>query len=250
MSYLYIKNKPPITAEKITPNRLGGTKHRTKKRWLAGVVLAVGLFLLGNAIFPIIYYQIYLSPQFTIKAGEKFALAEENTDSSIVLADDLNLVDYTKLSNWISGIDVMPDQSETTSYQISIPRLEIQSAVVNIGGNDLKKSLIQYPGTSLPGKPGNPVIFGHSTLPQFARPDNYKSIFTSLPKLKEGDDLWVNMGDVTYKYLVERLVEMGPNDLSILAQRYDDSYLTLVTCVPPGTYLKRLVVRARITKAD
>jgi len=44
------------------------------------------------------------------------------------------------------------------------------------------------------------------------------------------------------------MVEVEPEDLSILEQRFDDSYLTLVTCVPPGTYLRRLVVRARLVK--
>jgi len=48
--------------------------------------------------------------------------------------------------------------------------------------------------------------------------------------------------------VVEKMIEVSPRDLSILAQRYDDSYLTLITCVPPGTYFKRLIVRARLAK--
>jgi len=248
MAYRYIKNTPATeitqTTEALKP------AWRLTRRWLAGIVMAIGLFLLGNAVFPIVYYQLYLSPRFALKPGESFVIAQENTAGQPILADTIDLVDYTKLSNWISGVDQLPVSTQTTNYRLSIPKLGIQSAVVMVGGDDLKTSLIQYPGTSLPGKPGNPVIFGHSTLPQLTRSGNYKSIFTFLPKLQEGDALWVDIDGVTYKYLIERLVEMGPNDLSILAQRYDDAYLTLVTCVPPGTYLKRLVVRARITKAD
>jgi len=35
-----------------------------------------------------------------------------------------------------------------------------------------------------------------------------------------------------------------PTDLSALEQTFDDSYLTLVTCVPPGTTWERLRVEA------
>lgn len=248
MAYRYLKdnpNKVDQPTRKLTISTI--TKQKRKFRWLAILFMAIGLFLLGNAIYPIVYYQLVVSPRFA-NQRESFAFAQQENNQPVV-ASDLNLVDYTKLSNWISGVDQITT-NQTTSYYLSIPRLGIQSAIVSVGGDDLKKSLIQYPGTSLPGKAGNPVIFGHSTLPQFSRPDNYKSIFTFLPKLEEGDDIWVESNGVTYKYLVERLIEMGPQDMSILAQRYDDSYLTLVTCVPPGTYLKRLVVRSRITKAD
>lgn len=250
MPYQYIKREPAVV---IQPNGQAEPRHKSKKkvRWAAAAILAVGLFLIGNAVFPLVYYQLVVSPKFALKPGESFAFAQESTDQSYNLASSIELIDYTKLSNWISGIDQIPSQSETVSYKLSIPKLGIRNAIVNVGGNDLKKSLIQYPGTSLPGKPGNPIIFGHSTLPQLSRTTDYKSIFSFLPtKLTEGDALWVDIDGVTYKYFVERMVEMGPNDLSILAQRYDDSYLTLVTCVPPGTYMKRLVVRARITKTD
>jgi len=36
--------------------------------------------------------------------------------------------------------------------------------------------------------------------------------------------------------------------ISVLEQKYDASYLTLVTCVPPGTYWKRLVVKAKLVQ--
>ena len=246
--YRYTK-RPPTSSQNNIPLALKSGNKSTKKRIAAVFMVLVGVFLLGNAIFPIAYYQFAQSPRFTTSASDFEESEPENiSPNTAVLGSQIKLVDYTKASNWISGIDEVEFISDETSYEISIPNLGINSAIVNVGGNDLTKSLIQYPGTSLPGRPGNPVVFGHSVLPQFFNPKNYKSIFSTLPRLKEGDDIIVRSGGVTYKYLVERMVEKGPDDLSILAQRYDDSYLTLVTCVPPGTYLKRLVVRARITK--
>ena len=133
-------------------------------------------------------------------------------------------------------------------YTVTIPKLKIENAVVAIGGEDLSKNLVQYPGTALPGKNGNAVIFGHSILPIFYNPKNYMSIFSTLPTLKEGDEIFISFDGVTYKYQVEELFEIFPTDIQILEQNPSDSFLTLVTCVPPGDPRnpKRLIVRARV----
>ena len=68
-----------------------------------------------------------------------------------------------------------------------------------------------------------------------------------LPTLKIGDDIVVTYDGVTYKYVVYDMVVLDPTDLSTLEQQFDDSYLTLVTCVPPGTLWKRLDVKAKLS---
>lgn len=135
------------------------------------------------------------------------------------------------------------------SYTLSIPSLGIQGATVVIAGDDLKKSLIHYGGTGLPGEYGNTVIFGHSTLPQLFRGSkDYTAIFATLPSIKNGTDVLVTYDGVLYRYVVYDKVVVEPTDLTPLEQRFDDSYLTLVTCVPPGTYLYRLNVRAKLVR--
>ena len=111
---------------------------------------------------------------------------------------------------------------------------------------DLAKSLIQYPQTALPGQLGNAVIFGHSVLPQFFNPKSYLTIFSTLYKLETGDEIAVDFDKIHYRYLVDEIYEVKPEDLSVLEQRFDGQYLTLITCSPPGTYLRRLVIKARI----
>ena len=103
-------------------------------------------------------------------------------------------------------------------------------------------------GTGLPGEYGTAVVFGHSTLPQFFSPTNYKTIFSLLPTLTIGDEIFVTYDGVQYRYIIFEMVITDPTDLSSLEQRFDDSYLTLITCVPPGTYWKRLNVRARLER--
>jgi sortase A len=118
--------------------------------------------------------------------------------------------------------------------------------MVVIYGSDLNTSLIHYGGTGLPGEYGNSVIFGHSTLPQFFNPKDYKAIFSTLPNINIGDDVIITFDTITYRYSIFDITVTMPNDLSPLEQKYDDSYITIVTCVPPGTYAKRLNVKARL----
>jgi sortase A len=159
-------------------------------------------------------------------------------------------VDYTQASNWFPGGAKKEDfsTSKVDYYTITIPRLKINSATVAIGGEDLSKSLIQYPGTALPGKRGNSVIFGHSILPIFYDPKNYISIFSLLPTLKKGDLIYIDYDGVAYTYRIETMFEVLPTDIQVLDQDSTDSFLTLVTCVPPGDPgdPKRLIVRARV----
>ncbi len=226
---------------------------RFRPRFVAGLLVVVGLFFFINAAYPIISYQLLISPRFSpafISPNSEAAIAQTfgTASGTEVLGTEIDLVDYTKASNWFPEEKTTFLAGTTTSYQLSIPKLKIEGAIVVVGMEDLKKSLIQYPGTVPPGKFGNTVIFGHSVLPQFFNPKNYLTIFSTLPTLKIGDEIFVDYNQVRYKYVIEQMIEVAPNDISILAQRYDDSYLTLITCVPPGTYLRRLIVRARLVK--
>lgn len=139
--------------------------------------------------------------------------------------------------------------AQVNSYTLTIPSLNLTDASVIIAGDDLGKSLIHYGGTGTPGDYGNAVIFGHSTLPQFFRgTKDYKTVFATLPTIKIGEEIDVTYDGVKYKYKVMEKVVVEPTDLSPLEQRFDDSYITLVTCVPPGTYLYRLNVKAKLMR--
>lgn len=221
------------------------TDARRATRTLSLGMVGVGLLFLFNAAWPIISYEMFTSSQF-----QRRDLISPIIDSGRVLGASIQGTggDSTDPNSWFEGQPNLPSvSSKVRYYNISIPKAGIKNAVVEISGEDLKQNLIQYKGTALPGQEGNAVIFGHSALPQFYSPSNYLTIFTKLPKLKKGDEINVDYDGIKYKYLIEEMFEVEPTDIEVLAQRYDDSYLTLITCVPPGTLLRRLVVRARIS---
>jgi sortase A len=203
----------------------------------------VGIALILSVASPILFYQLStdsLRRKILSPIGGKGQL------SGVALGQS-GEVDYTNLGNWYPSLpDLPPVPSRITHYTISIPALEINEAVVQIGGEDLMKSLIQYPGTALPGQYGNTIIFGHSVLPQFFNPKIYRTIFSTLPRMDKGDEIIVNFDGIVYRYLVIEMEETEPTDLGVLEQHYDSQYLTLITCVPPGVNFRRLVVKARL----
>lgn len=232
--------------------------NSTKKKainYFSYVFLIIGALMLFWSFYPIISFEIY--SQLFLKKNIKTPVS--NLDSPIALSTantvlgsfnifSNNLRDFTQASLWFPLVS----QAGTTStlsvkeYFLSIPKLNINEAKVVVGGEDLSKSLIHYLPKNLPGEYGNTVIFGHSTLPQLYNPKDYKSIFTYLPSLEKGDIIKVKIADIEYQYVVYDMFVVNPNEISVLDQQKDGSYLTLITCVPPGTYLKRLVVKAKL----
>jgi len=238
VSYIYIKKQPRQSL-----------KIGKFKKEIAAILLSIGLFTFSLAIFPIVKYQFEYSIKFKQIINP---LSSKHYNNPGNILGEMT-TDYTQISNWfvnspdtqIQGSIISNNQTDTT-YYLSIPKLKIKDAVVAVNSMDLKKSLIQYPKTALPGQLGNSVIFGHSVLPQFFNSKSYLTIFSTLYRLKVGDEIQVTLSNVDYKYKVEEMFEVQPTELSVLDQRFDGKYLTLITCSPPGTTLRRLVVKAVI----
>lgn len=221
-------------------------ENKTLLRISAGISLISGLVILFSVVYPIASYESTSKEKYPNLISP--VAPEQKQDVS------LSSLDYTKASNWFVG-DVRgasTSDSEVKYYTLSIPKLNISNALVEVGGEDLSKSLIHYSGTAIPGKVGNSVIFGHSILPQFYDPEDYLAIFSTLPTLEKGDEIKISFDGVTYRYKVETMFEVLPTELEVLDQNFDDSYISLITCVPPGHPLqpRRLVVRAKVVPPE
>jgi sortase A len=234
VNYIYLKKKIPTPKSKLA----------AKKKKITLSLMLLGLIFFGFAFFPILRFQLQYSLNFK-QMINPLSLRSYNRTQNILGAN----TDYTQVSNWFmndSSSNQIFSNDNNSTYLISIPRLKIKEAVVTIGSMDLKKSLIQYPQTALPGQLGNTVVFGHSVLPQFFSPKNYLTIFSTLYKLKQGDEIIIDYDSVQYKYIIDEMFEVKPTDLSVLEQRFDQKNITLITCSPPGTYLRRLIIKASL----
>lgn len=218
---------------------------KIKPRKILAIIFGVfGLILLVLVLAPLVSYKIESDTKYPNLLSPVIE-GENQFVGKITNTKDLKIA-----SNWFEGGAESSDftSSKIVFYTVSIPSLNIEDATVSVGGEDLSDNLIQYPGTALPGIDGNTVIFGHSVLPIFFNPKNYLTIFSTLHKIKKGEEVIANYDGVVYNYRVVDKFEVSPTDLQILEQNTDSSYLTLVTCSPPGHPLKprRLIVRAKI----
>lgn len=196
--------------------------------------LGLGLFLMFQAALPVIGWYLFSLPGIGDKIiSPLWARAEESYEPTTWFIN--------------ASKSTMTAAAGLKTYNLSIPKLKIDKAVVNVGG-DLKKSLVAWPTSAMPGGWGNNIIFGHSELPQFANPKDYSGIFTHLMELKEGEEIILDYDGVRYVYKMIDQKVVEPTDISVLEQRFDSSYITLITCVPPGTLWKRGVVRGKIVK--
>lgn len=106
----------------------------------------------------------------------------------------------------------------------------------------LDNGVVHYPTTSLPGQQGNAAFFGHSSNNIF-NPGKYKFAFVLLHELEPGDTFYLSYNGTMYAYQVfdKKIVE--PTDVGVLNPVAGKSATaTLITCDPPGTSLRRLVV--------
>jgi sortase A len=106
----------------------------------------------------------------------------------------------------------------------------------------LKYGVVHYPGTSLPDQSGNTVITGHSSYFPWD-PGRFKDVFALLEEVILGDRVALYYDQHKYIYEISNIDIVLPSNIDILKQT-SDKQLTLITCYPMGTNLKRLVVTA------
>lgn len=224
---------------------------------LSYFVLISGMAMLFWAFYPMVSFELYA--RLFLKRASASPVPESEQVTALQFAQSVyaqnslfssNLRDFTHANVWFpeSKLPTANKDMAVQSYTLSIPKLNITNLRVEVGGEDLAKSLIHYLPTSLPGQYGNVAIFGHSTLPQLYNPKDYKTVFTYLPKLDIGDTIHIDMEGKQFTYEVVDMFIVKPSEVSVLDQQFNESFLTLVTCVPPGTYNERLIVKAKIVR--
>jgi sortase A len=105
-----------------------------------------------------------------------------------------------------------------------------------VDAKTLRLSVGHIPTTALPGQTGNVGIAGHRD-----------TFFRGLKDLRAKDEIVFSTLSGNFKYQVESLTVVDPDDLSVLAPSIENM-LTMVTCYPfsyIGSAPKRFIARAR-----
>ncbi len=234
-----------------------GSKFRKKIRFFGFALVALGFVFILYIFFPVISYYLYLSSAFASSnyqtpVPDRFVMKNETHIGDLLGQGISSLThDYTDASNWFPEVSAdakeISEGKKVEYYTLSIPKLGITDAKVSAMDTKLSEHLVQYFTTSNnPVEKGTSVIFGHSTLPQLFSETDYRTIFANVHTLKTGDEFSINVNDKDYTYRIFSINILSPDDPNIFSQSHDNSYITLVSCTPPGTVWKRLVIRASL----
>jgi len=211
-------------------------------RLISLLMIIVGGLIFIYIFFPLISWQIYFANTFTsaelATPIPKTNVVNSSTIVTLITQQASNVfsqTDYTNAENWFPNVKFQKQNQTIQTYNISIQKLRIKNAIVSTIDTNLSAHLVNYGGTAIPPQKGAAVVFGHSTLPQWFNPKDYKTIFATLHELRVGDNIEVNVSRITFVYKIYNISVVDASDISMFEQRYDDSYLTLVTCTPPGT---------------
>jgi len=107
----------------------------------------------------------------------------------------------------------------------------------------LEKGVAHTLGTAFPGEGGHIFLFAHST-DYFWNVGNYNAVFYLLYKLEKGDEVNLFYKGHRYVYRVIGKEVVDSSEVQYLTRKTNREFLTLQTCWPPGTTLKRLLVFA------
>lgn len=136
-------------------------------------------------------------------------------------------------------------------FHLVVSKLSINAPVIaDVDGTDkdayfkaLEGGVAHFKGTTKPGEGSNIFIFGHSSF-YWYKPGDYKEIFKTLPDLIVGDEIILWYQAKEYRYKVTETKEVQPTAVDVLKPT-EQEQVTLMTCVPPGTTLRRLIVIAK-----
>ncbi len=189
--------------------------------------------------------------------GDGFDLVMENlfgTDPNNPDTDGDGFNDYREASR---GYD--PTGGFLIDATLKIPAIGVVAPVIWVHETDEKKILhslengiIHYPGTPIPGMKGNSYITGHSSYYTWSK-SSFKEVLKDINKLKVGDEIIFTYKltngkniDIVYEVREPGIVVL-PDDERLFAE-YEGYELTLVTCWPLGTNLKRMMVKADLKR--
>jgi sortase A len=118
--------------------------------------------------------------------------------------------------------------------QISIPKLKLNDQMYEgVALSTLDHGPGHWPGTALPGQPGNVVVAGHRV--------SHSKPFRYIDQLQAGDEVDFTVNGATYTYVVTSHEIVDPTAIRIVDQTAEPT-ATLFACHPPGSTAERYVV--------
>lgn len=208
-------------------------KKHTNSKQITGILL-----LISGVVFLLVTYTPVIS------AYIKYLFTNKDNYPEVQLAQNTEQVN-TQISNKTEIVFVNND------FGIYIPKIQTNARIIpDVDATNpqeyltaLKSGIAHAKGTSYPNQKGNVFLFAHSAV-NFYDPHDYSVYFYLLGELKTGDEIYVSYKNQIYKYTVLETKIVSKTDTKYLGKYMEQDTLTLMTCWPSGTNLKRVIVTA------
>jgi LPXTG-site transpeptidase (sortase) family protein len=188
------------------------------------------LLVLGVVLFLVVYYPILReevgyglrSTSAPLPAVERSA-SDDGDKSVLVPVDSAFSIVIPKIGANVPVVQDV-DPLDPSVYRVA-----------------LAQGIAHAKGTKLPGESGNVFLFAHSS-DDFLTRGRYNAVFYLLDKLSPGDRFTIAYHDRLYDYRVFDRKTLSPEQVEYLNAKSEENTVTLMTCWPPGTDAKRLLV--------
>jgi len=225
----------PASIQRITDfkkdpkNPIKEASHKVWHHWY--VKYPVSFLVLFIIIFAITNLPMYFSKLTPTKT-----VAKEVVSTKVLVQPEME-----------KSAPLEPGEVVSATPTLIVPKISVTAPILFIDTYDeatiqanLKNGVVHYYQTANPGKVGNSFITGHSSNYWWEK-GAYNYVFANLDKLVVGDQAKIYFEGNKYLYQVSAVKTVEPTDLSVLDQTSKPT-LTLMTCTPPGTNWKRLIV--------
>ncbi len=212
------------------------------------ILRTIGNFLLFSSLFMII-------KTFYLPVAEevRYLMDKINQKQYIAVTEEEAAATIEKggLAKLLASKQVEFLTPEDPEFSVVIPKIGANARVLsNVDAANepvyleaLQKGVAHALGTAFPGESGHIFLFAHST-DYFWNVGSYNAVFYLLYKLEKGDevDVFYRGQRHIYKVIGKQIVD--PSRVEFLTRKTNKEFLTLQTCWPPGTVLKRLLIFA------
>jgi len=212
-------------------------------RTIGNFLLFSSLFMIGKTLYSPVREEIkyFINNRFQKKyiVAEKIGIKIPEPEKKGLLAKAFNFKQIEVLT---------PEDPE---FSIIIPKIGANARIfanTNAANEKeyldvLEKGVAHTLGTAFPGEGGHIFLFAHST-DYFWNVGNYNAVFYLLNKLEKNEEVNLFYQGTRYVYRVIGKEIVDPSQVQYLTRKTNREFLTLQTCWPPGTTLKRLLVFA------
>lgn len=215
------------------------------RRWWVELLKFLGLFILFFALLVL----VVMGPTYYSQLSYLWGKPTNNYSSKY----DLPVAVDTNGSSVTGNVTTLFDQ-KTALFAIDsivIPKINVDAPIIYLNTTDnatiietVKDGVGHYYGTAMPGHNGNVFLTGHSSYYWWSG-GKYNQVFANLNKLKSGDLIYIYYQSKKFVYQVNNTFVVEPSRVDVLSQTAEPT-ITLMTCTPVGTNLRRLIVQGTL----